>query len=70
MQCSRRGKTKLSYKAELHLNATKHLENVKMQRQHEHSPHESRVKNSVPTDLAPQTATELELCYTALPGML
>lgn len=33
LQCSRSSKIKLNYKAELHLNATKHLENVKMQSQ-------------------------------------
>lgn len=31
LKCSRSSKIKLNYKAELHLNATKHLENVKMQ---------------------------------------
>lgn len=55
MKCSRSSKINLNYKAKLHLNATKHLENVKMQRQHDHSSHKSLVGNSLPTDLAPQT---------------
>lgn len=47
-KCSRSSKIKLNYKAELHLNATKHLENVKMQWQHEQSSHKSLTKTLHP----------------------